>query len=66
MKVWNKAYDGGKKKQRRKERKRKEKEEITPAVVRNKDWCFQVSVVNSCCAGMHNIKSSKALNILSV
>jgi hypothetical protein len=30
------------------------KEEITPAVVRNKDWCFHVGVYNGCCAGLHN------------
>jgi hypothetical protein len=28
----------------------------TPVVVRNKDWCFQARVYNSCCEGLHNVK----------
>jgi hypothetical protein len=42
---------------------KRNQQERTPAVVQNKDWCFQVRVYNGCCTGLHNIKNSKALSI---
>jgi hypothetical protein len=37
-------------------RKKGRNEERTPALVRNKDWCFQVRVYNGCCVALHNKK----------